>query len=93
MWFSTSSGKIELKLTQNDIAAGYHQGACDSDIEYLRRAPHIAAQLNAIDPAILRAELSEYGAWDQDELAEHDANLSRILWIACGDLYDNPTND
>ena len=93
MWFSTSSGLIELQLTQDDVDAGYHSGACDDDIACLRREPRIAAQLDALDPALLRAELKEWGAWDAEQLADHDENLSRILWLACGDLYDNPSND
>jgi hypothetical protein len=41
-----------------------------------------------MDPATLAAELREYGAWDDDELSEHDANLERILWLACGDISE-----
>lgn len=93
MWFTTSSGRIELQLTQDDVDMGYHSGSCDESIAELRRAPHIAAQLNDIDAETLRQELKEYGAWDADELADHDANQSRILWLACGDLFDNPSDD
>jgi hypothetical protein len=89
MWYSTSSGLIELQLTQDDVAMGYHSGSCDASIADLRRAPRIAAQLDAIDPALLRSELKEWGAWDDKQLADHDENQSRILWLACGDLYDN----
>jgi hypothetical protein len=93
MWYSTSSGLIELQLTQDDVAMGYHSGSCDESIAALRRAPRIAAQLDAIDPALLRSELKEWGAWSDDDLADHDVNLSRILWLACGDLFDNPSDD
>ena len=93
MWFTTTSGRIELQLTQDDVDKGYHQGACDNDIAELRRAPRIAAQLDAIDPALLRSELKEWGVWDAEQLADHDENQSRILWLACGDLFDNPSND
>lgn len=93
MWWSSSSGRIELELTQDDIETGYHQGQCDDDIAYLRQQPHISKQLDAIDPDLLRRELAEWGAWDDEELADHDDNLSRILWLACGDLFDNPSDD
>ena len=93
MWFSTSSGRIELKLSADDISTGYHSGACDADIDWLRKQPHIAKQLDDIDPALLKSELKEWGAWDDDELSEHEANLARILWLACGDLFDNPTEN
>jgi hypothetical protein len=88
-WFSTSSGWIELRLTLEDARSGSHQGRCDDDIEALRRVPYIKAQLDALDPVKLAADLSEYGAWEEAELADHDANLNRILWLACGDIRDS----
>ena len=45
-------------------------------------------RLAKIDPAILRDELREYGAWDENELADHDQNLQRLLWLAAGDIVD-----
>lgn len=90
MWYSTSSGLIELELTEDDVNDGYHIGSCDASIAALRRIPRIAAQLDAIDPALLRYELKKWGAWDDEQLADHDENQSRILWLACGDLADNP---
>ncbi len=89
MWFSTSSGRIELRLTMAEAETGYHSGRCDDDIAFLRNEPRIKRQLDKLDPDLLRNELREYGAWDGDELADHDANLDRILWLACGDIIDN----
>lgn len=88
MWFSTSSGRIELELSLEDANSGYHQGACDEDIYYLKRFPHIATQLDQIKPELLRDELREYGAWDDEQLADHEDNLERLLWLACGDIID-----
>ena len=34
--------------------------------------------------------LSEYGAWDADELANHDDNLERIVWLAANDVAEDP---
>ena len=37
--------------------------------------------------------LRPYGAWDNDELADHDKNLRRMVWLAgcglceCGEIY------
>jgi hypothetical protein len=87
-WFSTSSGRIELKISKSDAQSGCHQGQCDDDVLALSKKPAIAKQLKLIDPAILRDELREYGAWDDADLQDHDANLQRILWIACGDIND-----
>lgn len=78
----------ELQLSVHDAHSGSHSGACDDDIASLRRKPYIARQLDNLDAESLRRELKEYGAWDADELADHDANLSRWLWICCGDIVD-----
>lgn len=87
-WFTTSSGRIELQLSLAHAFTGSHQGSCDDDIAFLRKLPYIKAQLDALDRAVLSAELKECGAWDETERADHDANLSRILWIACGDIAE-----
>ncbi len=36
----------------------------------------------------LRAELREYGAWDDEQLADDAANWDRIVWIAAGDILE-----
>lgn len=87
-WFSTSSGRVEFQLTIEDAHCGSHQGSCDDDIAELVKVPYISEQLAAIDPDLLRRELAEYGAWDDTELSDHDENLKRILWIACGDIAE-----
>ena len=88
MWFSTGSGKIELQMTLEQARSASHQGQCDNDVRDLSKVPAIARQLAKIDPAILRDELREYGAWDENELADHDQNLQRLLWLAAGDIVD-----
>jgi hypothetical protein len=92
-WFSTSSGRIEIEITLDQARTGYHQGQCDEDVLFLSREPEIASQLAAIDPALLAGELREYGAWDDKDLADHDQNLQRILWLACGDIFDHQFDD
>lgn len=88
MYYTTSSGRLTLTLTREQAHAGSHAGQCDADIAQLRTEPRIRRQLAMLDPALLRAELAEWGAWDDTELADHDANLSRILWLACGDIAE-----
>lgn len=87
-WFTTGSGRIEFYLTSSDAGIGSHPGPCDADVEYLLTVPYIVAQLAKIKPAVLAGELREYGAWDDDELSDHNQNLARILWIACGDIQE-----
>jgi hypothetical protein len=89
-WSAGSGRAIELRLTASDVEGGYHQGECDATVSWLVRQPHIAPQLAAIDASVLRDELREYGAWDDAALADHDENLKRILWLACGDVQEQP---
>jgi len=93
LWWSSSCGRIEFQLSEAQANKGYHSGDCDSDIKQLLQEPDIKAKLAAIDPALIAQELAEYGAWDDDELSNHDDNLSRLLWIACGDIVENELNE
>jgi hypothetical protein len=87
-WFTSGSGRIELQMTLQQARTASHPGMCDGDVRDLSRDPAIRAQLDALDPVILAAELREYGAWDARELADHEQNLQRILWIAAGDITE-----
>ena len=89
MWNSSNYGN-DLRLTKSQAEWGSHAGSCDAEIADLRSIPTIRRQLDAIAPEKLREELAEYGAWDERELADHQANLSRWLWISCGDII--PSN-
>ncbi len=89
MWFTSSSGRIELQITKKQALAGSHPGPCDADIQALSQVPAIRRQLNKIDAQELRKELEGYGAWDEEELQDHAQNLQRILWLACGDIAEN----
>jgi hypothetical protein len=74
----------------DDAKYGCHSGNCDTDIEDLLSIPRINKQVSKWHSQDVRAELKEYGAWDDYELSDVDPNLLRILWIACGDVVDNP---
>jgi hypothetical protein len=88
MYWNDSYGFIELNITKAQAHMGHHQGQCDQDIEDLRRVPSIKKQLDRLDPDRVREVLRDYGAWDDNELSDHDANLDRLLWIACGDIVE-----
>jgi hypothetical protein len=83
-----SFDRFELKLTKEQARIGAHVGRCDDDIAYLRTVPAIRRQLDKLDVAKVAEELREYGTWDETELADHEQNLNRILWIACGDIAE-----
>lgn len=88
MYWTDSSGRIELSILASDAAMASHAGQCDDDVEALRQKPSVRRQLAKLSPKDVASALREYGAWDDEELEDHDANLSRLLWIACGDIRE-----
>lgn len=88
MYWTTGSGRIELQMTKKEAAMCSHTGQCDNDVLLLSIQPKIAKQLEKISPELLAAELKEYGAWDAEQLADHEENKQRILWIAANDILD-----
>jgi hypothetical protein len=91
MWWSESLGRIELQITLAQAKSCSHSGRCDDDVAALRKVPAIRRQLDKLDPALVVECLREYGAWDDKELSNHDANLSRLVWIAACDIAEGNT--
>ena len=87
-WASSGCGRIELQMSLAEAQSASHQGKCDDDVKALSELPHIAAQLADINPAILVDVLREYGAWDTEQLADHDQNIQRLLWSLAGDIVE-----
>lgn len=79
---------VELYLYEDDARACHHQGRCDEDVATARTVPYIAKQLAALDPETVRKELRGYGAWDETQLADHNENLDRVLWLAAGNITE-----
>jgi len=96
-YWSCGNYRTEIELTMEDAESVSHPGPCDDDVEALSKVPYVKEQLDAIDPEQLRLELSEYGAWGDDDLSDHDENLLRWLWLAGGQIVDehfnSPTKD
>jgi len=80
--------RFYIRMTKNQAIAMTHPGPCDDDVDYYVDHPPIKRQLDKIKPEVLLAELKEYGAWDADELSNHDENRRRIVWIAAGNICD-----
>ena len=48
-------------------------------------------ELNFDGPVeLFKEHLECYGAWDDEELKDHEENKSRVLWIWANDCYENP---
>jgi len=86
MWAHFNRFSIQMTLKQAKSAS--HQGRCDEDVEELLKDKKFRNQFKKIDPVSISAELEEYGAWDEEELKDVEANLQRITWIAAGDIVE-----
>jgi hypothetical protein len=84
-WCDGLSGREIVRLTQSQVDACRHQGACDADV-----AAHVDSVLWLGDADTIRRTLKEYGAWDADELADDEQNRHRALWLAAADCQENP---
>lgn len=88
MLWTESLGRIELQITLAQARACSHPGPCDADVAELRQVPAIRRQLDQLKPELVAECLREYGAWDDEELADHQANLNRLLWVATNDIAE-----
>lgn len=87
LWNSSNYGN-DLKLTWSDAQSCSHSGNCEDDVKLLMTKPYVKKQLKKLDSVLLKKELSEFGAWDDDELNNHEDNLMRWVWISAGDITD-----
>lgn len=88
-FWQSGSGKLSLILTGDQADIGSHQGECLEDIRWLLSRPEILEQVLLWDTEDLKQELDGYGAWDEEELSDHEKNVERMLWLACGDVNNN----
>lgn len=77
-----------ITLPEDVVRLCHHQGDCEEDCRRCMELPEVKAELSEIDPEQLKKELREYGAWDENELSDHNNNLMRILWIAAGNIQE-----
>lgn len=59
-------------------------GQKDESVEYWAKKLKLE-----IDPKKLASELKEYGAWNGTELADHDENIRRIIWIGACNIRED----
>lgn len=88
-WWTSSSGEIELQMTAKQASSVNHPGQCDSEVLVLSQHLLIVKQIDKIDKDVLAKVLSGYGAWDDEQLKDHDENVQRLVWLAGCDIDDN----
>ncbi len=77
-----------LRITIQDAKLCSHSGDCENDVLTLLKKRYIKKQVQNICPIKLVKELSEYGAWDENELSDHNRNIIRWAWISCCDISE-----
>lgn len=87
-WWSDSSAFIELEIEEGDVLYAAHQGDCENEVRDLQAAPYIKAQVDKLDPVTVSKVLKECGAWNEEELADKEMNIVRLLWVAVWDLKE-----
>lgn len=81
--------RFELTLPVEAAEACHHQGSCGDDVAHWQ---YKIDRPETLTPEILKAELKEYGAWDDEELADDAANWRRIIWLAAGNIQEGIFN-
>lgn len=85
--------RFEFAMTLEQALSAAHQGECSEDVEALSRVPEIRSQLDALDPEQVRRELKGWGAWEAEELTDHEDNLQRILWLAACNIREEEQHE
>lgn len=83
---------FSIDMTLEQALNASHPGPCDADVEALIAHESIRLQLDHISDEALKAELSEFGAWDEDQLSNREENEARIVWIAAGNITEEYPN-
>ena len=77
----------EIELPQMFVDSIPSTGQADSYVEDLLQDYNVeCSKQDAL------TYLKSVGAWSNEELANHDENLERLVWIACLECQENETN-
>lgn len=63
-------------------------GNNEYSVNYYMNLPKYKKQLLKLDKEQVRQELNDLGAWEDEELENHNDNLQRLFWVACGNISD-----
>ena len=83
-WYTTSSGRIALFLTADQVERGHHSGDCESSVESL--LPELQSQLDKLDKTVVLSEMKEI--YCESESLDMDNCLTYLVFEACASLQD-----
>ncbi len=78
--------RFELGIPGEAVQDIAQPGANDEAVAYW--TPKI--DFSETTPEQIRKELDEYGAWDDEELADDEQNRRRIVWQAAHNIAEEP---
>jgi len=83
--------RFQISMTKETARECAQQGSCDADVAEAVKLPAIRRQLNRIPIDVIRAELAEYDAWSEAELADAEVIdlQERIVGIAAGMIVED----
>jgi len=87
--FRVIGTSLEIRLISTCINECSHQGDCEADVK--RWVHQLRPMLDEIPAHIIATVLKPYGAWNEEELKDHEQNLVRLLWSAAGQAKDEGT--
>lgn len=80
-------------LSLSDLPKDMAKGFTDCLTQGRDAHPEVEAFLASFtvtcDPELAKAYLRPYGAWDEDDLTDHSANLERLVWLIGCDLAEH----
>jgi hypothetical protein len=74
---------LATDLPEDCISDCSAQGSVDEAVEYWVKQLDFEAPEQKV-----KDYLKDFGAWDDDELSDHDSNLQRLLWVVCCDFKE-----
>lgn len=92
-----SFNRFELRIPGRCVIECSGPGAADAAVAYW--TPKVFEQVAADDfprspdAESIRQELSEYGAWDNDEVCDNPQNMLRLVWLAACDISEQSEPD
>ena len=77
-----------LNITKAVANECSQSGNNEYSVNYYMNLPKYRKQLLKLDKEQVKNELNDLGAWEDDELANHEDNLQRLFWVSCGNISD-----
>ena len=89
----TTCGTIEIPLTGEDINSICTSGPNDLAVEYVCSKPSLRNWMTQYSKELIREEVRDYGNWTEEELANDEDNIQRLVWILSWELSDSEDPD